>query len=168
MPSALLWPDRLLSAFDEGCAPWPRRRRDSALAGRIARRAALSAAERRTSAALMRVNHAGEIAAQAPAAASPCSRAPRQRALLGAAREERDPPRLVRGSDRRSSGAARACSLLCGISAASVSVCSPASAPTPRAGFVRETGSKSKLTCAIICSGCPAQDEKSAAILSQR
>ncbi len=66
MPSAVTWPDRLIAALDQGlraiAAP-PAAARPSP-ADTIPE-ADLSADERRASAALMRVNHAGEVAAQA-------------------------------------------------------------------------------------------------------
>ncbi len=66
MPSAVTWPDRLIAALDQGlraiAAP-PTAARPSP-ADTIPE-ADLSADERRASAALMRVNHAGEVAAQA-------------------------------------------------------------------------------------------------------
>ena len=66
MPPALTWPDRLIAALDEGL----RALAVPATATRPTPAAAvaegdLTAAERGQSAALMRVNHAGEIAAQA-------------------------------------------------------------------------------------------------------
>jgi len=66
MPTALTWPDRLIAAVEQGlramAAP-PVSMRPSPAAALA--EPALSADERSTSAALMRVNHAGEIAAQA-------------------------------------------------------------------------------------------------------
>ncbi len=93
MASALTWPDRLIAAVDQGlraiAAPPG--------AGRPSPAAALSepdmsAAERRASAALMRVNHAGEIAAQALYnGQSLVARSEATHELLAnAAREERD------------------------------------------------------------------------------
>src|SRR5262245_43311314 len=66
MPTALTWPDRLISAVEQGlravAAP-PVSTRPSPAA--TLSEPALSSDERGMSAALMRVNHAGEIAAQA-------------------------------------------------------------------------------------------------------
>ena len=72
----------------------------------------LSAEERRASAALMRVNHAGEIAAQALYNGQ--SLFARSEATRGAARERgargARPPRVVRRRESKSSAGARACS----------------------------------------------------------
>ena len=93
MPAAPTWPDRLIAALDQGlravAAPAASTRPSPAAA--IAE-APLSADERRQSAALMRVNHAGEIAAQALYnGQSLLARSAATRGLLeNAAREERD------------------------------------------------------------------------------
>ena len=66
MPTALTWPDRLIAALDQGLravAAAPVSTRPSPAAALA--EPDLSDDERNTSAALMRVNHAGEIAAQA-------------------------------------------------------------------------------------------------------
>jgi len=93
MSRRLGWSDSLLAALDEGLR---------ALAGGVAAsrpspgagldEPRLSARDRRTSGALMRVNHAGEIAAQALyVGQAVAARKPETRAhLLDAAREERD------------------------------------------------------------------------------
>jgi ubiquinone biosynthesis monooxygenase Coq7 len=93
MPATLSWPDRLITALDQGlraiAAP-PAATRPSPAAAFP--EPALSATERRASAALMRVNHAGEIAAQALYnGQSLVARSEATRELLAnAAREERD------------------------------------------------------------------------------
>src|SRR5688572_17226442 len=93
MPSAVTWPDRLIAAVDQGlraiAAP-PGASRVSP--GAAVPEPDLSAAERHTSAALMRVNHAGEIAAQALYhGQSLFARSEATRELLAnAAKEERD------------------------------------------------------------------------------
>jgi 3-demethoxyubiquinol 3-hydroxylase len=93
MPVAPTWPDRLIAALDQGlravAAP-ATGSRPSPAAGLA--EASLSADERRASAALMRVNHAGEIAAQALySGQSLLARSAATRELLeSAAREERD------------------------------------------------------------------------------
>lgn len=93
MPRALTWPDRCLSALDQAlraiAAP-PAALRPSP-AGALPE-PQLTPAERRKSAALMRVNHAGEIAAQALYnGQSLFARSAATRDLLdNAAREERD------------------------------------------------------------------------------
>jgi ubiquinone biosynthesis monooxygenase Coq7 len=93
MPAAPTWPDRLIAAVDQGlravAAP-AGSTRPSPAAG--LEEAPLSADERRQSAALMRVNHAGEIAAQALYnGQSLLARSAATRELLAnAAREERD------------------------------------------------------------------------------
>ena len=93
MPTTLTWPDRLISAVEQSlravAAP-PVSTRPSPAAALP--EPALSGDERRTSAALMRVNHAGEIAAQALYSGQALfARSPATRELLAnAAREERD------------------------------------------------------------------------------
>src|SRR6187551_2451638 len=93
MPTALTWPDRLIAAVEQGlravAAP-PVSMRPSPAAALA--EPALSADERSTSAALMRVNHAGEIAAQALYSGQALfARSPATEAVLSnAAREERD------------------------------------------------------------------------------
>ena len=93
MPTALSWPDHLIAAVDQGlraiAAP-PVATRPSP-ASDLAE-PALSRDERRASAVLMRVNHAGEIAAQALYSGQALfarSKATRE-LLANAAREERD------------------------------------------------------------------------------
>jgi ubiquinone biosynthesis monooxygenase Coq7 len=93
MPAALTWPDRLIAAIDQGlkaiAAP-PAATRPSP--AETVAESELSASERERSAALMRVNHAGEIAAQALYhGQSLFARSPATQELLAnAAREERD------------------------------------------------------------------------------
>jgi ubiquinone biosynthesis monooxygenase Coq7 len=87
------WPDRLIAALDQGLRSLgtpPTQARLSPAA--VAPEADLTAAERRKSAALMRVNHAGEVAAQALYHGQAlAARSASTRALLEhAAREERD------------------------------------------------------------------------------
>ena len=111
MPAALIWPDRLIAAVDQGL----RRLRTpgrAALARRGPRRA--RAVGRRSggrSAALMRVNHAGEMAAQALYHGQ--SLFARDRCDAASARERRArrtrSPRVVRRA-LESSAVARACS----------------------------------------------------------
>ena len=93
MPAAPTWPDRLIAALDQGlraiAAPAAAARPSPADA---VAEADLTADERRRSAALMRVNHAGEVAAQALyQGQSLLARSLETRAVLAnAAREERD------------------------------------------------------------------------------
>jgi ubiquinone biosynthesis monooxygenase Coq7 len=93
MPATPVWPDRLIAALDQGL----RAMAAPAAAGRPSPaaevpEAPLTAEERRESAALMRVNHAGEVAAQALYnGQSLLARSAATRDLLdNAAREERD------------------------------------------------------------------------------
>ena len=90
MPTALTWPDRLITAVEQGlravAAP-PVSTRPSPAA--VLPEPTLSGDERRTSAALMRVNHAGEIAAQALySGQSLFARSPATRELLANAAGE--------------------------------------------------------------------------------
>ena len=93
MQATLPWPDRLIAALDQGLralgAP-NTATRPSPAAG--VAEGELSSSERRQSAALMRVNHAGEIAAQALYSGQALvARSQRTRQLLAtAATEERD------------------------------------------------------------------------------
>lgn len=93
MQAPATWPDRLFAALDQGLRALgaaPAAAEPSPAAGLPDTE--LSAAERRTAAALMRVNHAGEIAAQALYNGQALfARSPESRQLLEkAAREERD------------------------------------------------------------------------------
>ena len=78
--------------------------------------ASLSEPERREAAALMRVNHVGEVCAQAMydaqalGATSPALR----ESFVQAAREEADHLAWTRASNRRAGWASPACSILCG------------------------------------------------------
>jgi len=93
MQAPLSWPDRLIAALDEGLravAAKPAAARPSPAAELP--EAELTDEERRSSAALLRVNHAGEIAAQALYSGQALfARAEvTRRQLATAAREERD------------------------------------------------------------------------------
>jgi ubiquinone biosynthesis monooxygenase Coq7 len=88
------WSDRLIAALDDGLRALggaPSAARPSPAEG-VADAAELSAEDRRTSAALLRVNHAGELAAQGLYGGQALlARATRTRAQLrAAAREESD------------------------------------------------------------------------------
>jgi ubiquinone biosynthesis monooxygenase Coq7 len=87
------WPDRLIAALDQGlrCLAVPSAATRPSPAADLAD-SELSGDERRASAALMRVNHAGEIAAQALySGQAVMARSAATRQLLDkAAREERD------------------------------------------------------------------------------
>jgi ubiquinone biosynthesis monooxygenase Coq7 len=93
MQAPSTWPDRLIAALDQGL-----RALGTAPAAALPSPAAavaeadLSTEERRQAAALMRVNHAGEIAAQAlyNGQALVARSAPARQLLEAAAREERD------------------------------------------------------------------------------
>jgi len=163
MPTALTSPDRLITAVEQGlravAAP-PASTRPSPAAALP--EPALSGDERRTSAALMRVNHAGEIAAQALySGQSLFARSPATRELLAnAAREERD--HLAWCAARIEELGGRP-SLLAPLWYAGsfglgvLGVC----APTSRAWVSCERPSgKSKLTCAITCNAYPRMTTK--------
>ena len=123
MQPPLSWPDRLIATLDEGLravAARPAGTRPSPAAELP--EADLTDAERRSSAALLRVNHAGEIAAQAlynGQALFARSEATR-RQLRAASREERD--HLAWCATRLTElGGRTSCSIRFGMRAASAS-----------------------------------------------
>ena len=164
------WADRLIGALDEGlravAAPAAATRPSPAAA---LPDADLTDEERRASAALMRVNHAGEIAAQALYhGQSLFARDPATRRLLAtAAREERD--HLAWCAERIDELGGRpsvldplwyAGSFLIGVVAA-------ANGDAVSLGFVTETERQVEAHLRDHLQRLPADDRKSAAILTQ-
>jgi len=189
MPAALSWPDRLIAALDEGlralAAPAAAARPSPAAA--IAE-GALTAAERSQSAALMRVNHAGEIAAQALYhGQSLVARSDAARAVfVAAAREERDPVLLCGARLRELGGRARCLAALwCAAridelggraswltpfwyaGSFCVGVLAGAADDARSLGFVSETERQVEAHLRDHLRRLPAQDAKSAAILAR-
>jgi ubiquinone biosynthesis monooxygenase Coq7 len=170
MPSALTWPDRLIAALDQGlraiAAPPSATRASPAAA---TPEADLSVEERAVSAALMRVNHAGEIAAQALYhGQSLVARSVATRELLAnAAREERD--HLAWCATRIDELGGRASLLTPFWYAGSfgIGVLAGLRADAESLGFVRETERQVETHLRDHLQRLPPQDAKSAAILSQ-
>jgi ubiquinone biosynthesis monooxygenase Coq7 len=164
------WPDRLVAALDQGlralAGPTHASRPSPAAATPDTE---LTADERRRSAALMRVNHAGEIAAQALYNGQALlARDPRTRRLLeAAAREERDhlawcAERLDELDGRKSllDPAWYAGSFLIGVVAGAAS-------DARSLGFVHETERQVEAHLRDHLQRLPASDRRSAAILDQ-
>ena len=170
MPSALAWPDRLISALDESlravAAP-PAATRPSPAA--TLAEPALSADERRTSAALMRVNHAGEIAAQALYnGQSLLARSATTRAVLAnAAREERDHLAWCAARIDELGGRPSLLTPLWYLGSFGIGVLAGLRPDADSLGFVRETERQVEAHLRDHLQRLPAHDDKSAAILSQ-
>jgi ubiquinone biosynthesis monooxygenase Coq7 len=170
MPTEIPWPDRLIAALDEGlralAAPaTPARPSPAALEPETP----LSPAERRTSAALMRVNHAGEVAAQALYhGQSLLARAPATRAVLDrAAREERD--HLAWCAERVGELGGRVSALTPFWYAGSfcVGVLAGLTSDATSLGFVDETERQVEAHLRDHLGRLPGDDRRSAAILSR-
>jgi ubiquinone biosynthesis monooxygenase Coq7 len=170
MPAAPTWPDRLITAVDQGlraiAAP-PAASRGSPAAALA--EADLSPAERQRSAALMRVNHAGEIAAQAlyHGQALFARGAATQALLANAANEERD--HLAWCATRIDELGGRTSMLAPFWYAGSfaIGVLAGLRADTESLGFVRETERQVEAHLRDHLERLPAGDTKSAAILSR-
>lgn len=170
MPTALTWPDRLIAAVEEGLravaaapvstSPSPA----AALADPD-----LSDEERRTSAALMRVNHAGEIAAQALySGQSLFARSSATRELLAnAAREERDHLAWCAQRVEELGGRLSLLTPLWYAGSFGLGVLAGLRADAESLGFVRETERQVEAHLRDHLGRLPAHDEKSAAILSR-
>jgi ubiquinone biosynthesis monooxygenase Coq7 len=170
MPSAITWSDRLIAALDQGlraiAAP-PSAARASPAAG-IAE-ADLSAAERRSSASLMRVNHAGEIAAQALYhGQSLFARSTATRALLtDAAREERDHLAWCAARIEELGGRRSLLTPFWYAGSFGIGVLAGCRTDAESLGFVRETERQVEAHLRDHLSRLPPHDAKSAAILSR-
>jgi ubiquinone biosynthesis monooxygenase Coq7 len=170
MPAAPTWPDRLIAALDQGL----RAMAAPAAAGRPSPaveipEAPLTAEERRESAALMRVNHAGEVAAQALYnGQSLLARSAGTRDLLdNAAREERD---HLAWCAARLDELGSAPSLLTPFWYAGcycIGVLAAVADDARSLGFVSETERQVEMHLRDHLERLPAQDRKSAAILTR-
>ena len=170
MPTALTWPDRLIAALDQGlravAAP-PVSTRPSPAAALA--EPALSSDERRTSAALMRVNHAGEIAAQALYSGQALfARSPATHDLLSnAAREERDHLAWCAARIDELGGRTSLLTPFWYAGSFAIGVLAGVRADAESLGFVRETERQVEAHLRDHLQRLPAHDEKSAAILSR-
>ena len=170
MPTALSWPDRLIAAVDQGLraihAPPAATRASPAAA---VAETDLTAQDRRRSAALMRVNHAGEIAAQALYHGQALfARAPRTRDLLAnAAREERDHLAWCAARIEELGGRPSLLAPFWYAGSFGVGVLAGLRADAESLGFVRETERQVEAHLRDHLGSLPANDAKSAAILSR-
>ena len=170
MATALSWPDRLVAAVDQGlraiAAP-PVATRPSPAAALA--EPPLSADERRASAALMRVNHAGEIAAQALYSGQALfARSDSTRELLAnAAREERDHLAWCASRVEELGGRTSRLTPFWYAGSFAIGVLAGLRADAESLGFVRETERQVEAHLRDHLHRLPSQDEKSVAILSR-
>jgi 3-demethoxyubiquinol 3-hydroxylase len=170
MPSAVTWPDRLIAALDQGlraiAAPPVATRASPAAA---IPEAVLSADERHASAALMRVNHAGEIAAQALYhGQSLFARSMATRELLAnAASEERDHLAWCASRIEELGGRPSLLTPLWYAGSFGIGVLAGLGADAANLGFVRETERQVEAHLRDHLQRLPQHDAKSAAILSR-
>ena len=170
MPTAPAWPDRLIAALDQGLravAAAPVSTRPSPAAP--LQEPTLSDAERASSAALMRVNHAGEIAAQALYSGQALfARSPATRDLLAnAAREERDHLAWCAARIDELGGRTSLLTPLWYAGSFAIGVLAGVRADAESLGFVRETERQVEAHLRDHLQRLPSHDEKSAAILSR-
>ena len=167
---ALTWPDRLIAALDEGlravAAP-PSAARSSPAAAHD--EVDLSSDDRLRSAALMRVNHAGEVAAQALYhGQSLFARSDATRELLAnAAREERDHLAWCKGRIEELGGRTSLLTPLWYAGSFGIGVLAGLRADSESLGFVHETERQVEAHLRDHLQRLPAADAKSAAILSR-
>jgi ubiquinone biosynthesis monooxygenase Coq7 len=170
MPTVLSWPDRLVAAVDQGlravAAP-PVATRPSPAAALAEPR--LSPDERRSSASLMRVNHAGEIAAQALYSGQALfARSESTRELLAnAAREERDHLAWCASRVEELGGRTSRLTPFWYLGSFAIGVLAGLRADADSLGFVRETERQVEAHLRDHLQRLPAQDEKSVAILKR-
>jgi 3-demethoxyubiquinol 3-hydroxylase len=170
MPATSNWPDRVIAAIDEGLRAVATR----AVATRpspadTTPESELDRKERRTSAALMRVNHAGEIAAQALySGQSLLARSPATYELLvAAAREERDHLAWVRTRLDELGGRVSMLTPFWYASSFCIGVLAGALSDPASLGFVRETERQVEAHLRDHLRRLPEHDRKSAAILAR-
>jgi ubiquinone biosynthesis monooxygenase Coq7 len=170
MPAALTWPDRLIAAVDQGlkaiAAPQSATRPSPA---ETVAELELSPSEREHSAALMRVNHAGEVAAQALYhGQSLFARSPATQELLAnAAREERDHLAWCAKRVEELGGRTSRLGLLWYAGSFGIGVLAGLRADADSLGFVRETERQVETHLRDHLQRLPKRDTKSAAILSR-
>ena len=170
MPTVLTWPDRLIAAVDQGlraiAAP-PASTRASPAAGLP--EPDLGSRDRRSSAALMRVNHAGEIAAQALYnGQSLFARSDATRKLLtNASIEERDHLAWCSARIEELGGRTSLLTPLWYAGSFGIGVLAGLRADAENLGFVRETERQVEAHLRDHLGRLPAHDTKSAAILSR-
>lgn len=170
MASALTWPDRCIAALDQAlraiAAPPAALRPSPADA---LPEPDLTPTERRTSAALMRVNHAGEIAAQALYnGQSLLARSAATRDLLAdAAREERDHLAWCAARIAELGGRTSLLTPLWYAGSFGIGVLAAARADAESLGFVRETERQVEAHLRDHLQRLPERDTKSAAILER-
>jgi ubiquinone biosynthesis monooxygenase Coq7 len=171
MPAAPTWPDRLIAALDEAlravAAPAAPAARPSPAA--TVPPSALSTEERRRSAALMRVNHAGEIAAQALYnGQSLLARSPSTYELLAAAaREERDHLAWVQARIDELGGRASLLTPFWYFGSFCIGALAGALDDRSSLGFVRETEKQVEAHLRDHLHRLPEHDRESAAILAR-
>jgi ubiquinone biosynthesis monooxygenase Coq7 len=170
MLAALTWPDRLIAAVDQGL----RAIATPAAATRPSPAeplpdADLSPAERGTSAALMRVNHAGEIAAQALYHGQSlfARRAATRDLLASAAHEERDHLAWCAKRIAELGGRTSRLGPLWYAGSFGIGLLAGLRADAENLGFVRETERQVEAHLRDHLQRLPERDAKSAAILSQ-
>jgi ubiquinone biosynthesis monooxygenase Coq7 len=170
MSSAVTWPDRLIAAVDQGlraiAAP-PAATRASPAA--TVPEAGLTADERASSAALMRVNHAGEITAQALYnGQSLVARSTATHDLLAnAAREERDHLAWCAARIDELGGRTSLLTPFWYAGSFGIGVLAGLRADADSLGFVRETERQVEAHLRDHLQRLPQRDAKSAAILTQ-
>jgi ubiquinone biosynthesis monooxygenase Coq7 len=171
MPAALDWPDRLIAACDEGLRALaaPPAGATRASPAELIPEPDLDLEERRTSAALMRVNHAGEIAAQALySGQSLFARTPATYELLvAAAREERDHLAWVRTRIDELGGRVSVLTPFWYAGSFCIGMLAGALSDKTSLGFVRETERQVEAHLHDHLRRLPEHDRKSAAILAR-
>jgi ubiquinone biosynthesis monooxygenase Coq7 len=170
MPAALTWPDRLIAALDDGlrsmAAP-PTATQPSPASAVMTDD--LLPGERRRSAALMRVNHAGEVAAQALYhGQSLLARSTATRTLLAtAAREERDHLAWCAARIEELGGRVSFLTPLWYAGSFCIGAVAGALGDASSLGFVRETERQVEAHLRDHLQRLPDHDHKSAAILAR-
>ena len=170
MPAVPTWPDRLIAALDQGlravAAPVHSARPSPAVA---VAEADLSSGQRRQSAALMRVNHAGEVAAQALYnGQSLLARSAATRALLeSAAGEERDHLAWCATRIEELGGRTSLLTPFWYAGSFCIGVLAGLRSDSMSLGFVRETERQVETHLRDHLQRLPEQDRKSAAILAR-
>jgi 3-demethoxyubiquinol 3-hydroxylase len=171
MEASLTWPDRLIDALDRGLRALfaePAQPARPSPADAVPE-GPLSPADRRASAALLRVNHAGEIAAQALYTGQALvARSPATRELLeNAAQEERDHLAWCAGRLAELEGRPSLLDPCWYAGSFCIGVLAGVGNDSQSLGFVNETERQVEAHLRDHLERLPAADEKSAAILRQ-